>query len=230
VYLVNCASEDHDIRAKSLASLATSLNVGAAIGAEAVVVHPGSAKAGEVPPAIARAAAMFREALAQSEGCDLYLENTAGAGGTIGRSFEELTELLELAGDDARLGVCLDSCHLFASGYDIRTPAGTDAVVRDARKRLGRGRVRALHLNDSQAPFGSNRDRHANIGTGELGRDGCAAFLSAPGFQRLACVIETQGPDRTGPTRAEVELAGRLREDGIAARAARRARSARAGR
>jgi deoxyribonuclease-4 len=224
VYLVNCASEDQDIRAKSLASLATSLNVGAAIGAEAVVVHPGSAKAGEVPPAIARAAAMFREALAQSEGCDLYLENTAGAGGTIGRSFEELTELLELAGDDARLGVCLDSCHLFASGYDIRTPAGTDAVVRDARKRLGRGRVRALHLNDSQAPLGSNRDRHANIGTGELGRAGCAAFLSAPGFQRLPCIIETQGPERTGPTREEVDLAGELREQGIAKRKRRRSR------
>ena len=224
VYLLNCASEDRDIRAKSLASLTTSLRVGAAIGAEAVVVHPGSAKAGDVPSAIVRAAGTMREALAESEGCELHLENTAGAGGTLGRSFEELAELLERTGADGRLGVCLDSCHLFASGYDIRTPAGADAAVREARRRLGAGRVRTLHLNDSQAPFASNRDRHANIGTGELGADGCASFLSAPGFQRLPCIIETQGPDRTGPTAQEVALAGRLRERGLAARAGKRSR------
>ncbi|HTW42088.1 MAG TPA: deoxyribonuclease IV [Solirubrobacteraceae bacterium] len=218
VYLLNCGSDDPDIRAKSLASLTHSLRAGAALGAAGVVLHPGSAKRGDVPAAIARAGATIAEALAESEGCELHLENTAGAGGTLGRSFDELAQLLELAGDEQRLGVCLDSCHLFASGYDIRTPAGTSAVLREATRKLGRGRVRSLHLNDSQAPLGSNRDRHANIGAGELGADGCAAFLSAPGLQRLPCVLETPGEHRQGPSREEVAYAMQLRARGRAAR------------
>ena|ERR1700677_4772720 len=221
VYLINCASEDPDIRAKSLASLTHSLRVGQAIGATAVVLHPGSAKTGDVGEAIARAGAAIGEALAESEGCELHLENTAGAGGTLGRSFDELARLLEGAGAGARLGVCLDSCHLFASGYDIRTARGVTGVLREATRKLGRDRVRSLHLNDSQTPLGSNRDRHANIGTGELGEAGCAAFLSAPGLQRLACVLETPGVNREGPPREEVLLAMELRERGIAARGAR---------
>jgi deoxyribonuclease-4 len=220
VYLINCASEDPDIRAKSLASLTHSLRVGQAIGAAGVVLHPGSAKTGDVGEAIARAGAAIGEALAESEGCELHLEDTAGAGGTLGRSFDELAQLLEGAGAGGRLGVCLDSCHLFASGYDIRTAAGVSGVLREATRKLGRGRVRSLHLNDSQTPLGSNRDRHANIGAGELGEDGCAAFLSAPGLQRLACVLETPGVNREGPPREEVMLAIALRKRGIAARAA----------
>jgi len=219
VYLLNCASEDPEIRAKSLASLTHSLRAGAAIGASGVVLHPGSAKTGDVGEALARAGAAIGEALAESEGCQLHLENTAGAGGTLGRSFEELARLLEGAGASERLGVCLDSCHLFASGYDVRTAKGVSGVLREATRRLGRGRVRSLHLNDSQTPLGSNRDRHANIGSGELGEDGCAAFLSAPGLQRLACVLETPGVNREGPSREEVALAMKLRERGIAARA-----------
>jgi deoxyribonuclease-4 len=221
VYLINCASDDPDIRAKSLASLTHSLRVGHAIGAAGVVLHPGSAKTGDVGEAIARAGETIGEALAESEGCELHLEDTAGAGGTLGRSFDELARLLEGAGAGARLGVCLDSCHLFASGYDIRTATGVTGVLREATRKLGRGRVRSLHLNDSQTPLGSNRDRHANIGTGELGEDGCAAFLSAPGLQRLPCVLETPGVNREGPPREEVLLAMELRERGIAARAAR---------
>jgi deoxyribonuclease-4 len=220
VYLLNCASEDPDIRAKTLESLTHSLRVGAAIGAAGVVLHPGSAKTGDVGEALARAGAAIGEALAESEGCQLHLENTAGAGGTLGRSFEELARLLEGAGASERLGVCLDSCHLFASGYDIRTAKGVSGMLREATRRLGRGRIRSLHLNDSQTPLSSNRDRHANIGAGELGEDGCAAFLSAPGLQRLACVLETPGVNREGPPREEVALAMELRERGIAARAA----------
>ena len=218
VYLLNCASEDRDIRAKSLASLSNSLRAGHAIGAAGVVLHPGSAKQGHVGEAIDRAAATIREALAESEGCELHLENTAGAGGTLGRSFDELASLLEGAGAGERLGVCLDSCHLLASGYDIRTAAGMTSVLREAGRKLGRGRVRALHLNDSQTPLGSNRDRHANIGQGELGEEGCAAFLSAPSLQRLPCILETPGENRSGPSAAEVALAVSLRERGIAAR------------
>ncbi len=222
VYLLNCASEDREIRSKSLASLTHSLRVGDAIGATGVVLHPGSAKTGDPAKAVARAGKVIAEALAESSSCELHLENTAGAGGTLGRSLEELGALVQAGGAGKRLGVCLDSCHLLASGYDIRTSAGMDGVVRQARKLIGAGRIRSLHLNDSQTPLGSNRDRHADIGEGELGRKGCAAFLSAPGLQRLACVLETPGPNREGPTREEVTATVKLRQRGIDSR--RRAR------
>jgi deoxyribonuclease-4 len=218
VYLLNCASEDSEIRCKSLASLTHSLRVGEAIGASGVVLHPGSAKTGHVGEAIARAGETISQALADSEGCELHLEDTAGAGGTLGRSFEELAALMDAAGGDKRLGVCLDSCHLLASGYDIRTSDGMASVLRDGTRKLGRGRIRSLHCNDSQTPLGSNRDRHANLGEGELGERGCTAFLSAPGLQKLPCVLETPGENREGPSRKEIELAMKLRERGMRAR------------
>ncbi|HEX4466513.1 MAG TPA: deoxyribonuclease IV [Solirubrobacteraceae bacterium] len=215
VYLLNCASDDPEIRAKSLASLTHSLRAGAAIGAAGVILHPGSAKTGNVAEAIARAGETIAAALADSEGCELHLENTAGTGGTLGRSFDELAALIEAAGGSPRLGVCLDSCHLLASGYDVRTHASMAKIVGEAKRKLGAGRVRSLHLNDSQTPLGSNRDRHANIGEGELGEDGCAAFLAAPGLQRLPCVLETPGPNRDGPQREEIELARSLHARGV---------------
>src|ERR1700761_7821446 len=178
VYLLNCASEDPEIRDKSRASLIQSLVVGKGIGAAGVVLHPGSAKQGNVQAAIKRAGRVIKEALSETDRCPLFLEDTAGAGGTLGRSFEELSELLSAAGGSRRLGVCLDSCHLFASGYDIRTAAGLTKTIHEFARAGGLERIRCLHLNDSQAPLGSNRDRHANIGEGELGADGCAAFLS----------------------------------------------------
>ncbi len=215
VYLLNCASEDREIREKSLVSLTHSLRVGRDIGAAGVVLHPGSAKTGNAAEAIARAGETIREALADSEGCPLHLENTAGAGGTLGRSIDELAALLEATGDDARLGLCLDSCHLFASGYDIRTYAGMDELTKEIAEKIGLSRVGSLHLNDSQTPLGSNRDRHANVGAGALGESGCAAFLSAPSFQDLPCVLETPGENRSGPTREEVQLAVALRERAV---------------
>jgi deoxyribonuclease-4 len=219
VYLLNCASEDPEIRAKSLTSLTHSLRVGQRIGACGVVLHPGSAKTGNVQAAIARAGETIAEALAESEDCPLHLENTAGAGGTLGRSIEELSELLEAGGEGERLGVCLDSCHLFASGYgQISSSAGMDDLLAEIGRKIGLDRLGSLHLNDSQTPAGSNRDRHANIGTGELGEDGCAAFLAAPAFERLPCILETPGEKRSGPGREEVALAVTLRERGITAR------------
>jgi deoxyribonuclease IV len=206
VYLVNCASDDPEIRPKSLASLTHSLRVGDAIGAHAVIVHPGSAKAGPVGPAIERAGQLFAAALADSERCPLHLENTAGTGGTLGRSFDELAALIEAGGGDRRLGLCLDSCHLFASGYEIRTPAALAGVLDDCERALGPLRLGSLHLNDSQTPLGANRDRHANIGDGELGLDGARAFVNEPRFAELPCVLETPGPDRSGPTAEEVAL------------------------
>jgi len=211
VYLVNCASDDSAIREKSLASLTHSLRVGDAIGAHCVVVHPGSAKTGDVGEAIRRAGALFKAALAETERCPLHLENTAGAGGTLGRSFAELGELLDAGGAGKRLGVCLDSCHLFASGYEIRTPDALANVIDDCEAAIGKGRIGSLHLNDSKMPLGSNRDRHANIGDGELGLDGARAFVNEPRFTSLPCVLETPGPDRSGPSAAEVALVIGLR-------------------
>jgi deoxyribonuclease IV len=218
VYLLNCGSEDPEIRERTLASLSHSLRVGDAIGAHAVVVHPGSAKTGPSGPAIERAGEVFAEALAQSERCPLHLENTAGAGGTLGRSFAELAALLEAGGGGPRLGVCLDSCHLLASGYDIRAAAGLRAVIDECEAAVGAGRIGSLHLNDSQTPLGSNRDRHANIGEGELGLEGARAFVNEPRFHSLPCVLETPGPDRSGPTAEEVALVRGL----VAPRAHRR--------
>jgi deoxyribonuclease-4 len=225
VYLLNCASDDPEIRAKSLTSLTHSLRVGQEIGASGVVLHPGSAKTGHVGEAIARAGTTIEEALKESEGCELHLENTAGTGGTLGRSFDELAALLEASGGGKRLGVCLDSCHLLASGYDIRTAKGMGSMLSEATRELGRGKIRSLHLNDSQTALGSNRDRHANLGAGELGEQGCMAFLSAPGLQKLPCVLETPGENREGPGRKEIELAMELRDRGIAARKNKRASS-----
>jgi deoxyribonuclease-4 len=210
VYLLNCGSDDPDIREKSLASLTHSLRVGDAIGAHCVVVHPGSAKTGPVDEAIARAGEMFAAALAESERCPLHLENTAGTGGTLGRSFAELSALIDAGGANDRLGVCLDSCHLLASGYEIRTPEALAGVIDDCVAAIGVGRIGALHLNDSQTPLGSARDRHANIGEGELGLDGARAFVNEPRFATLPCVLETPGPDRTGPTADELRLVNSL--------------------
>ena len=220
VYLLNPASEEAEFREKTLASLTTSLRAGAALGAQAVVLHPGSAlkDGGAVDAAIDRAGAVIAEALAESDACPLHLEDTAGAGGTLGRSFEELARLIELAGGDERLGVCLDSCHLLASGYDIRTADGLASVLDDFDAVVGLGRLGSLHVNDSVTPLGSNRDRHANLGDGEIGREGIAAFLSEPRFDGMPCVLE--GPGHTGKAvdRKDIEWAFTLREEGLAAR------------
>jgi deoxyribonuclease-4 len=221
VYLLNCASEDAEIREKSLVSLATSLRAGAALGAHAVVLHPGSAlkNGGAVDSAIERAAGVIAEALAESEGCALHLEDTAGAGGTLGRSFQELARLIELAGGDERLGVCLDSCHLLASGYDVRTAESLTGVLDELDSVLGLDRLGSLHVNDSMTPLGSNRDRHVNLGEGEIGPAGIAAFLSEPRFEGMPCVFEGPGAAGKAVERVDIENAWALRERGLAARA-----------
>jgi deoxyribonuclease-4 len=213
VYLINCASEDPEIRKKSLASLIQSLRVGDAIGAAGVVLHPGSAKQGDAGKAIQRFGKVVKEALAESDHCPLHLEDTAGAGGTLGRSFGELAQLLDSAGGGKRLGVCLDSCHLYASGYDISTRESLAAVLDDFDQTVGMKRLGSLHLNDSASKFNSNRDRHAILGQGELGEKGCAVFLSEPRFEKLPCVLET-GRDHGGPAAEDVALAKKLRSRG----------------
>jgi deoxyribonuclease-4 len=218
VYLLNCGSDDREIRDKSRASLIQSLTVGAGIRADGVVLHPGSAKQGDVSKAIRRAGTVIRQALEHTDGCDLHLEDTAGAGGTLGRSFEELAALIEAAGSDRRLAICLDSCHLLSSGYEVRTPEGLDHTLEECDRTVGLKRLQSLHLNDSMTPLGSNRDRHAILGEGELGPRGCATFLSEPRFAKLPCVLET-GKDGGGPSAEDVELAFKLRKRGTASRA-----------
>jgi deoxyribonuclease-4 len=161
---------------------------------------------------------VIADALEESEGCALHLEDTAGAGGTLGRSFEELARMIELAGGGKRLGVCLDSCHLWASGYDIASAEGLRGVLDEFDRVVGGERLGSLHVNDSQTGLGSNVDRHANLGDGEIGSDGIAAFLSEPRFDGLACIFE--GPGKTGKAveREDVENAFALRERGLKAR------------
>src|SRR3954449_8406427 len=208
VYLLNCATEDREMRDRSLTALVAALQSGEALGAHAVVLHPGSAKTGEVGPAIARAGATIREALERTEGCALHLENTAGTGGTLGRSFSEIAALLEAAGGDERLGICLDSCHLYASGFDVRTPAGAAPVIHHFAAGGRLERLGSLHYNDSQTGLGSNRDRHDNVGEGELGEKGAAVWFSEPRFADLPCVLETD------PSKEELALVSKLRKRG----------------
>ncbi len=217
VYLLNAASEDPEIRAKTLTSLTSSLRAGDRLGAHCVVLHPGSALKGNVDEAIARAGEVIAEALAESDGCPLHLENTAGSGGTLGRSFAELAGLIDAAGGHERLGICLDSCHLYASGYDIRTAEGLTETLDEHDRLCGAERLGSLHLNDSKVGLGSNVDRHEKLGDGELGEDGLAVFLSEPRFDGLPVILETLTDPKT-PSDADIRLCEELRERGRAAR------------
>jgi deoxyribonuclease IV len=224
VYLINCASEDREFRKKSLTSLTASLRAGDALGAVGVVLHPGSALKSDAKAAVKRAAGVIAEALKESERCPLHLENTAGAGGTLGRTFEELAALIEGAGGGKRLGACLDSCHLFASGYDVRTADKLGAVVDEFDRIVGLKRLGSLHVNDSMTGLGSNRDRHANLGDGEIGSRGCGAFLSEPRFEGLPCVFEGPGAAGKAVEKPDVDNMYKLRRQGLGARKRRRRR------
>jgi deoxyribonuclease-4 len=143
------------------------------------------------------------------------MENSAGAGGTIGRSVEELATIYERLDRHPRLGVCLDSCHLYVSGIDVTDAAQLDALLDELDEGVGLDRLRALHVNDAAAPLGSNRDRHANIGEGVLG-ERLGIFLANDRLQGLPAVLETAGPDNKGPDANEVRKAKEIRERAIA--------------
>jgi len=224
VYLINPATKDRDMRKKSADSLIHALRMGDEIKADGVVLHPGST-VGEPPEeALSRVGEMLKHALGESESCRLLLENTAGGGNTIGRSFEELRKLIDLAGGEKRIGVCLDSCHMYASGFDITTEDKLAAVMEDFKTTVGIRRLRCLHVNDSQTPLGSNRDRHAIPGEGEIGPKGCAAFLSEPRFEKLPALFEGPGTSGHAPDKVDVDTMKELRKQGLATRK-RRARS-----
>jgi deoxyribonuclease-4 len=222
IYLINGASKDRDIRSKSATSLIHALRTGDEIGADGVVLHPGSAKGEPNEEALPRVAELVKHALDESDRCPLLLENTAGAGDTIGRSFEELDRLIKLGGRRKRIGICLDSCHLFASGFDITTADRLAAVIDRFGKTVGSERLACLHMNDSQTPLGSNRDRHAPPGDGEIGPRGCGAFLSEPRFEKLPVLFEGPGVEGKAPVKADIDRMKELRRNGLRARRRRR--------
>jgi deoxyribonuclease IV len=220
VYLINCASKDKELRKKSLNSLVHALRTGDGIGAAGVVLHPGAQKGEPLGPSIKRATKTITAALKDSESCPLLLEQTAGHKGLLGRDFDETAELIELAGGGKRLGLCLDSCHLFVQGYDVTDAGHLSAVLDEADEKVGLERLRCVHVNDAAAPLGSCRDRHANVGQGEMGKHGLEAFLSEPRFEGLPATLETPGPDKKGPDKREVQAAKRLRRAGLKRRGA----------
>jgi deoxyribonuclease-4 len=209
LYLCNLATPDDEVYEKSIATIRATLDAGTAIGADAVVFHVGSHLGAGFAAGRVRVVAALERILERCDGDTwLLMENSAGAGGTIGRSLEELADLVDALDRHPRLGLCLDSCHLYASGVDVTDPAVVDGLVRELDGTVGLDRLRALHVNDSAAPLGSNRDRHASVLAGELG-EGLGAFLAHPRFQHLAAYLETPGPDKHGPDAAEL---GRVRE------------------
>ncbi len=214
IYLINPATPDRELRDRSLNSLIHALRVGDAIGAAGVVLHPGSRKKDELLPALQRAGKLIGEALAETDRCPVLIEQMAGHKGILGHTFVEIGGMIEVAGGSDRIGICLDSCHLFAYGYDIRTADGLGGVLDELDKEAGLDRLGALHVNDSLDEFGARRDRHANLGKGEIGNDSLAVFLSEPRFDGLVATLETPGKDRKGASKRDVTHARKLRERG----------------
>jgi deoxyribonuclease IV len=210
IYLINPAAKDKEIRKKSLDSLTHALRVGDGIGALGVVVHPGALKDDTRTNARKRAVGLIEEALARSEGCPIIYENTAGSPQLLGRDFDETADLIAATGGPKRLGLCIDSCHLHATGYEVRTPEGMKDLIDEIDKKVGLKQLKLLHVNDSRDDRGSNRDRHAPIGKGELGRKGLRAFLGEPRLQGVPAVLEGPGVDGRAPDRKSVQLVRRL--------------------
>ena len=220
LYLINLATSNEEIYGKSLASLLNTVEVASAIEADAVVFHVGSHQGAGLEACLPRVVPAVEEALARSgEGTWLLIENCGGAGGTIGRTIDELALLIDHLGAHERLGICLDSCHLWVSGIDVTDTAALDAVLADVDETIGLDRLRALHVNDAAAPFASHRDRHANIREGLIG-EGLGVFLAHPLLQGLPAVLEVPGKDGHGPDADEVRKLRELHERALAAAAA----------
>lgn len=216
LYLCNLAAPDDDVYAKSIAALRNTMEVGSAIGADGVVFHVGSHLGSGFEHGLERVVPAMEQVLElATDETWLLMENSAGTGGTIGRSIDELATIFERLGRHPRLGICLDSCHLYASGVDVTDRAALDTCLEEVDATIGLDHLRALHVNDSAMPLGSNRDRHANMGEGLLG-EGLGLFLADPRLQGLPAVLETEGPDGHGPDEGEVRTAKELRSRAIA--------------
>jgi deoxyribonuclease-4 len=207
LYLINLAAPK--FFDKSIEALRATVDTACAIEADGVIFHVGSHLGDGFEAGLEHVVPALLECV---EHCNdrtwLLMENTAGAGGTIGRSIEELAAIFERLERHPRLGICLDSCHLYASGFDVTDRNELDRVVEQVDELVGLDRLRALHVNDSAAPLGSNRDRHANMLEGLMGEQ-LGVFLAHPALQHLPVYLETPGADKKGPDANEVR---KLRE------------------
>jgi deoxyribonuclease IV len=209
LYLVNLAAPDDVVYSKSIDTMRATVDAACAIEADAVVFHLGSHLGAGFETGLERLVPAVGQVLDRcNERTWLLMENSAGAGGTIGRSLDELAAIFDALERHERLGVCLDSCHLFVSGVDVTDAATWNALLGDLDRRIGLDRLRALHANDAKAPLGSNRDRHDNIGEGLIG-EGLGVFLAHPKLQALPVVLEVPGADGKGPNADEIR---KLRE------------------
>jgi deoxyribonuclease IV len=192
-YLINLASPDAAGWARAVDVFTDELERAEALGLACVAIHPGSHLGTGVEAGLARVAAAVGETLRRTRGyrVRIALENTAGGGGTLGRTFGELGALLDRAGRARRVGVCLDTCHLFAAGYDVRSPDGYRSAMAECAEAVGLERVLAFHLNDAKASLGSGLDRHENIGRGRLGLRPFRLLLNDPRFRTVPKVLET---------------------------------------
>jgi len=212
LYLLNLASPKDDFYEKSVNALGNTIDVACAIGADAVVFHIGSHQGAGFDAGLERVLPALRVALERCSGPTwLLMENTAGTGDTIGRSIDELATIVDRLDRHPKLGICLDSCHLYATGYDVTDRDALDRLIDDVNEQIGLDRLRALHANDSKAPLGSNRDRHDNIGDGLMGEQ-LGVFLSHPQLQGLPTVLEVPGKNGQGPDADEVRKLKELHE------------------
>jgi deoxyribonuclease IV len=204
LYLVNLAAPDDEVYRKSVDTMRSTVDTACAIDAEGVVFHVGSHLGSGFDAALDRVVPALQQVVDRcSERTWVLMENSAGAGGTIGRSLDELAVIFDALDAHERLGICLDSCHLYVSGVDVTDRGALDTLLEDVDERIGLDRLRALHANDAKAPLGSNRDRHDNIGEGLIG-DGLGVFLAHPLLQQLPVVLEVPGADGKGPNADEL--------------------------
>lgn len=222
-YLINLATGNDALKEKSFECLVGHLAVATGLGAEGVVLHIGSHLGAGMDAVIDRIAEALVGALdlatirAGEPSTKILIENTAGAGGTIGRSFEELATVIDATGRDERLGVCMDTQHLFASGVPYGSEEEADVVIREIRRTVGLDRLSCLHLNDSKVEFGTNRDRHENLGEGAIGANALSYLLSHPDIQHAPALLEVPG-DGGGPRASDVAVAKKILAKGLKGR------------
>jgi deoxyribonuclease-4 len=206
IYLVNPASENPELRAKTATSLIATLQAAQMLGASRVVTHLGSAKGAERAGALERACGVFAEVLeAYSGPVKLLFETSAGAGDTLGGTFDELGTMIRTLQAPANLGVCIDTAHIFTAGYDLRTDVALERTLETFDQEVGLGLLGAVHLNDSKAPYGSNRDRHENLGEGEIGAEALTRFVNHPALGETPLYLEVPGFSKDGPDRPNME-------------------------
>ena len=206
IYLVNPAAEADEHRAKTVTSLVATLKAAEALGASVVVTHLGSSKGTPKPEALDRSCRTFAEILeAYSGPVRLLFETSAGAGDNMGGTFEELGSMLRTLGAPASLGTCIDTAHIFTAGYDLRTPDDLERTLASFDEHIGFSNLGAVHLNDSKAPFGSNKDRHENLGDGEIGAEALARFVQHPALGETPLYLEVPGYSKEGPDRPNME-------------------------